>query len=273
MSEKKCPSEAELISFVDADLSPEQLSRIEKHLETCSSCAKQVIALTTLVEDVGAPLAAPPLDVTEHLAGVMKRLDTPLERSRWSRVAWWGGSVAAAAAALLFFSQFRTPKTSEEEGFAARGGPSEASLSRHVGVQLYAQQTALVPLGSGSRIGKSTPLTAGLRNLAGEPAYLLLFAVDSKQAVHWIAPEYTQEGENPAATPVVPSPAETLLPSVAVFDDLAAGPLRVVAVLSRRPLHVADVESLPASELTAEKLLRRLPRAEIRQFLLEVQAN
>lgn len=273
MTEQKCPSEAELISFVDADLSPEQLSRIEKHLELCSSCAKQVIGMTALIRDVRAPLTEPPLDLADHVASVMKRLDTPLERNRRSRFAWWGGGVAAAAAALLVVTKLHAPSAADEGEFAARGGPSNASLSRNVAVQLYAQRTALVPLGSGSRIGQSTPLTAGLRNLANEQAYLLLFAVDSKQAVHWIAPEYTREGENPPATPVAPSSAEQLLPSVAVFDDLAAGPLRIVAVLSRSPLHVTYVESLPASELTAENLRKRLPRAEIRQFLLEVQAD
>ena len=56
MSDKKCPSQDELLSFVDADLPPEQLARIEKHLELCSSCAKQAVALGALLSDVGAPL-------------------------------------------------------------------------------------------------------------------------------------------------------------------------------------------------------------------------
>ncbi len=272
MSDKKCPTEAELLSFVDADAPPEQLARIEKHLELCSACAKQVMALSTLAQDVGAPLEPIPLDVAEHLAGVMKRLDTPVGSPRWSRWLGWGGGLAVAAVAVLSFSKLSRPLEREvADELAARGGLPVASLSRNVGVQLYAQQGTLVALGSGGRIARHTPLTAGLRNVGREPAYMLLFAVDSRHAVHWLAPEYTTEGTNPASAAITSSASEQLLPSVAVFDDLAPGPLRVVAVLSRAPLHVADVESLPGAELSAEKLLERFPRAEVRQFLLEAE--
>lgn len=271
MSDKNCPSEAELLSFVDADAPPEQLSRVERHLELCSACAKQVMALTTLVQDVAAPLEQPGLDVAEHLTSVMKRLDAPVAAPRWSRLLGWGGGLAVAAAAVLALTKLPGSTPEPKGELVARGGGEEAALSRNVGVQLYAQQPALSALGSGSRITRTTPLTAGLRNVASERAYLLLFAVDSKRVVHWIAPEYTAEGENPEATPILPAAGERLLPSAAVFDDLAPGPLRVVAVISRSPLHVADVESLPPSELSAETLLERLPRVEVRQLLLEVE--
>jgi hypothetical protein len=278
MSDKRCPSQDELLSFVDADLSPEQLARVEKHLEVCSACAKRVMALTSLVQDLGAPLPAePPLDVALHVAGVMDRLDSRVTQPRLSAWLAWGGGLAAAAAALLLFLKLQAPAGPHElaEGeLAARGGPTEASLSRNIGVQLYSSQhTELTALGSGSRIAQSAALTAGLRNLATERAYLLLFALDSRQAVHWIAPEYTSQGSNPEASPITPTRTEKLLPSVAMFDDLAPGPLRVVAVISSVPLHVSDVEALPPAELSAERLLKRFPRAEVRQFLLEVQSE
>jgi hypothetical protein len=276
MSDKRCPSEDELLSFVDADLSPEQLARVEKHLEVCSACAKQVMTLSGLVEDLGAPLRAePPLDVALHVASVMDRLDSRVIERRWSAWLSWGGGLTAAAAALMLFIKFQSPVIPAKVPGAelvARGGPVEASLSRNVGVQLYSSRhTELSALGSGSRIAQSTALTAGLRNLANEPAYLLLFAVDSRQAVHWIAPEYTSQDSNPEASPIAPAKTERLLPSVATFDDLAPGPLRVIAVISSDPLHVSDVEALPPAELSAERLLKRFPRTEVRQFLLEVQ--
>ena len=278
MSDKRCPSEDELLSFVDADLSPEQLARVEKHLEVCSACAKQVMTLSSLVADLGAPLsAAPPLDVALHVASVMDRLDSRVTERH--RLAWlsWAGGLTAAAAALLLFVKLQAPTGPQRVPggeLVARGGPAEASLSRNVGVQLYSSQRAeLTALGSGSRIAPSTALTAGLRNLANTRAYLLLFAVDSQQAVHWIAPEYVSQGSNPEASPLEPDRSERLLPSVAVFDDLAPGPLRVVAVISNERLHVSDVEALPPAELSAERLLKRFPRAEVRQFLLEVQSE
>jgi hypothetical protein len=278
MSDKRCPTEDELLSFVDADLPPEQLARVEKHLEVCSACAKRVMTLSSLVEDLGAPLRTePPLDVALHVAGVMDRLDSHVAQPRWSAWLSWGGGLAAAAAALLLFMKFQAPLAPQKVAgseLVARGGPVEASLSRNVGVQLYSSRHAeLTALGSGSRITPSAALTAGLRNLATERAYLLLFALDSRKAVHWIAPEYTSQGSNPEASPIAPATTERLLPSVAVFDDLAPGPLRVIAVISSDPLHVSDVEALPPAELNAERLLRRFPRSEVRQFLLEVQAE
>lgn len=278
MSDKRCPSEDELLSFVDADLSPEQLARVEKHLEVCSACAKVVMTLSSLIEDVGAPLRAePPLDVGLHVASVMSRLDSRVSEPRWSAWLSWGGGLAAAAAGLFLFVKLQSPALPPAVPggeLLARGGPTEASLSRNVGVQLYSSRHAeLTALGSGSHITQSAALTAGLRNLASERAYLLLFALDSRQAVHWIAPEYTSQDSNPEAAPITPATTERLLPSVAVFDDLAPGPLRVIAVISSEPLHVSDVEALPPAELSAERLLKRFPRSEVRQFLLEVQSE
>ena len=90
MSDKRCPSEVELLSFADADLPPEQLKRVEQHLELCSSCARRVIALHELVSDIAAPMPQPRLDVGAHVAGVMQRLDTPVPRAKRPRWAFWG---------------------------------------------------------------------------------------------------------------------------------------------------------------------------------------
>lgn len=269
MSDKRCPTEDELLAFADTDLSPEQLGRIEKHLEVCSSCAKQVMALHSLIEDVAAPTAAPRLNMTEHVAGVMGRLDAPLATSSRSRWVIWGPLLAAAAALLL--SLGLRSRSSESTGeFAARGGPQQASLSRDVGLQLYVQEQSPRALQPGGRVRRGAPLTAGMRNLSSERVYLLLFAVDAAGTVHWIAPEFTVPGSDPQATAIEPSQREQLLPSAAVFDDLAAGPLRVVAVIDRKPARVSEIEALPASELGTEALMKRFPRAETRQFLLEV---
>ncbi len=271
MSYRECPNEAELLSFADADLSPEQLERIERHLEDCGACAKQVAALRQLLADVAAPLPQPPLDIAEHVATVMGRLDRPVRAPRVSRWAVWGGGVAAAAALVLaVFARAEAPLTAGGE-FMARGGPVTPALSRDLGIQLYSQEQVLRPLPAGSRVTPGVALTAGLRNLASKRAYLLLFAVDSHKVVHWIAPQFTEAGSNPEATPVVPSKTEQLLGTAVVFDDLAPGPLRVVALLSEAAMHVSDVEALPPDMLSAESLMKRFPAGEVRQFLLEVQ--
>ena len=265
MSDKHCPSEGELVSFVDADLSPEQLRRVEKHLETCGVCGARVMALSELASDVSAEVPQPDWDVAEHVASVMGRLDEPLQAPRQLRWMAWGGVLLAAAAAVLLFNARSAPPE-----LAARGASFAASLSRDVGVQLYAQESALRPLGSGSSIGTTTALTAGLRNLGAQRAHLLLFAIDSRQVVHWIAPEFTAPGSDPEATSVAAATGERLLPTSAVFDDLAPGPLRVVAVITATPTRVSEVETLSAEQLSDSGLSLRFPRAEIRQISLQV---
>src|SRR4051812_11252430 len=101
MSDRRCPTAAELSSFVDANLPPEQLARIEKHLELCSACPREVRALSTLISDTAAPWPPkPPLDVAAHVAGVMKQLDAPMATRRGARLLAWCGALVAAAAAL-----------------------------------------------------------------------------------------------------------------------------------------------------------------------------
>jgi hypothetical protein len=274
MSDKRCPSWSELLSFVDADLPPEQLARLEQHLEKCSACTKQVMGLSTLLADIAAPPPLdPPLDVAPYVASVMQRLDTPIANPRGARLLAWCGVLAAAALALLVLTQRHGPTAARTPGgeLAARGGPAVASLSRNVDVRLVALQPGLVALHAGSHITNKTALTAGLRNLGQEPAYLLLFAVDAERAVHWIAPEYTSATANPGAFPIAPSSAERLLPSSVVFDDLSPGDLRLVALISKTQLHVSDVEALTPSELGAAALRQRFAGAEVREFSVDVR--
>lgn len=270
MTEKWCPSEAELMSHADGDAPPEQLERVERHLKQCGPCARQAAELSELIADIAAPVVTRPLAVSEHVASVMSRLDAPERPRRRALVPAWGGALAAAAAVALLLGLGLGRNGQGPEEFAARGGPTESSLSRDIGVELYARESGLRSLASGSRVHAGTAFTAGLVNLGKDPAFLLLFGVDSKGAVHWIAPAFTEIGSDPESAPIAPARTERLLGSAVVFDEPAPGPLRVVAVITREPQHVSNIERLAPSELVAEALLKRFPRAEVRQFLLEV---
>lgn len=271
-----CPSEAELLAFADNDLPPEKLQQLEKHLETCGVCAKQVMALSQLAEDVAAPVAAPPFDAAEHAAAVMKRLDAPSSPARRVPQAVWGGLFAtlAAAAALVLVLGRGGQSDGQGDGqrghFAARGGAAESALGRDVGVQVYAVGPPLRPLASGGSITPTTALTVGVRNLGRGTAYALLFAIDSQHVVHWLAPEFSEPGSNPEALHIVPVREERLLPTQVVFDDLAEGPLRIVTLISFEPSHVSQVEALSQSELGSAALSQRFPRAEAREVTVMV---
>lgn len=275
MSYKACPTEEDLLSFVDASLAPEQLARVEAHLSRCTGCSEQVQTLRSLIAGIAAPLVsdAGPLNTQAHVSAVMQRLDTPLSMpARPSRMLWGSalaGLGAVAAAALLVVQLTGQPEL-QEGVLTARGASSEASLSRDIGVQLYAREDGLRALGPGSRIRANVPLTAGLRNLSRERAYLLLFAIDARQTVHWIAPQFLDPSSDPSAATILPSQEERLLPSSVVFDDLAPGPLRIVMLITAEPTRVSQIETLSAAELSGERLMARFPQGEIRQATLEV---
>jgi len=146
-------------------------------------------------------------------------------------------------------------------------------MGRDVGVQPYVVQGGLRPLVPGATIDAATPLTAGFRNLGEVPAFLLLFAVDARGVVHWISPKYVRAEDDPPSTPLPGSVGERLLDTTAVLEDVSAGPLRVVAVLTSAPAHVSDIESLANSDLTAGRVARRLRGAEVRETLVEVTAG
>jgi Putative zinc-finger len=291
VNHKRCPTEVELLNFVDGELPPEQLRRIAEHVASCGACEPQVATLHSLIADIKAPLRRSDTetnDVAAHVASVLARLDEPVKTRQTDRALWgWATTFTAAAAAVLLWIQLAPPtdETLARDGttqlaqtalrdvdtgeFTARGSASEASLARDVGVQLYTFKQPLEPLQPGTKIPTSTALTAGLRNLARNTAHLLLFAIDSKHAVHWIAPAFTSAASDPPAYAVHPSQKEQPLPSSVTFEDLAVGSLRVMALITTEPLHVSDIEKLTPQQLNEDFALR-FPRAVVREVVVEV---
>jgi anti-sigma factor RsiW len=270
MTAKPCPPEVELVRFVDADLSEESAERITEHLATCPTCSREVRELRALLDG----LAEPPvieLDVKGHVSDVMRRLEQPPaaeERPRLlARVA---GFTALAASLALVVHWVDWSPGSNAGSWQARGGVHEESLARNVMVKVYALAPSLAALRPGDVIAPQTPLTAGLRNLGHRSAFLLLFAVDSQNAVHWITPRYDRADDDPVATEVPQHTEEQPLATSVVFDDLAKGPLRIVTLLSPAPLHVSQVERLSTADLAQGNLVHQFAGTAVRELVVQV---
>jgi hypothetical protein len=143
-------------------------------------------------------------------------------------------------------------------------------MGRDVRVQPYAIAHDLHALLPGDKITRETPLTAGFRNLGQVPKYLLLFTIDQKDTVRWIAPAFVADGTDPSSTALPPSAQELVLKDSVVFDDLEPGPLRIVMVLTQEPEHVSQVERLPADGLKQAGLARQFASGEVREFSVQV---
>jgi hypothetical protein len=72
-------------------------------------------------------------------------------------------------------------------------------------------------------------------------------------------------GTDPRSTAIEPTLDARPLPTAAVFDDLVPGPLRIIAVVTREPRRVSEIETLPAQELTLERLKRRFAHGDVRE--------
>jgi len=269
MTQIHCPPEAKLIRFVDADLSPESAEHIVEHLGQCPTCSQRVRELRSLVEDIGAPSAIE-LDVSAHVNDVMRGLDRPAQAKRRPVVARLAAITAMAASVGLAIHLVGSRHGLPAGTWQARGSLQSESLSRDIGVQVITLGKSLQPLHPGDTIAPDVALTAGFRNLGHTTAYVLLFAIDSRSAVHWITPKYARADEDPSGTELTKTAEERVLPTSVVFEDMASGPLRIVTIISPTPVRVSQVESLAQAELSQGSLAHRFASAEVREIVVHV---
>jgi hypothetical protein len=145
------------------------------------------------------------------------------------------------------------------------------AIDRAVGTTLFALGAQPEPLAAGARVSPSTAFVLGYRNLSrAVPLYVLAFAVDAGDEIHWLYPGFTAASDDPAAPPLATSDTTRLMPDSAVLDGVVPGTLRVIAVVSADRLHVSAIERLRGAELAATALQRRFASAAVSELRLEV---
>jgi len=263
-----CIDDKDLVRFVDGALSVEETERARAHVASCSRCREEEATLRELIGAIHAP-AAPDFDVRAHVRSVMAGLDRPVaaprERQRDWRIAGMSSIALGAVCLATYFGVARHPR----EEWRVRGGSAASGIERDVGVAPFAAGRAPHTIVAGSTIGRGTPITAAFRNV-GRPAFLLLFAIDARGAVHWVSPAFERPEDDPASTALAPAATERLLPTTAVLEGVPAGPLRIVAVVTSSPAHVSDVESLAGGALGPSVLSGRFPDAMVRETVVRV---
>ena len=269
---RSCPDEARLTRYVDRDLSPEEDRALSEHVQGCAWCRERVERLRALL-DALRPASLSAEELGRHVSDVMARLDAAPAAAisgGGSRAAWFALAAAAASIGLWFGVVQLRPHTT----WQARGGQSAPTIARDVGVQAYAfEGGAARPLTPGAAISRSTALGAGFRNLGVADAYLLLFAVDARGVVHWIAPRYASADSDPEAVRLALTADETWLPDRVVFEDVAPGALRIVSVVTPALAHVSEIEALEAVGASSQAIMQRLQHAEVRELRVIVKGE
>jgi hypothetical protein len=229
-----------LAAFVEGELSGSERAAIGAALSDDPSLRQRVAGLERVRDALVAPVAElEGLDLTE---AVRARIEAP-ERSLSRRGALLGGASLAAAAALWVAASVPS-KPDESRAFGAKGSSlASRSVERWTAVQVHRARDAGPPELAMTSVRRTDALLFSYTNRSDAPfAYLMIFGVDPGGAVFWFYPGYERAGEDPRSTPIRAGVVGELLPDV-VRHELAAGPLAVHALFTRRPLGVLAVEA------------------------------
>jgi hypothetical protein len=261
-----CPAPDELLQLLDGELSENRAEVLRAHMRDCPACTRELERHEQLLADLRAPVAS--ASAATLTARVLRRLDEPAPPRRTLLPFWGGSAIVAAAAAALLVVALRPP--GGQETLRARGAPIE-QLARRTSVDFYVVGDPARKLVAGDAVGVDTAYMVSYRNLEREPpVYLLAFAVDSQQVVHWLHPAYDSLAEDPLALPLAFSADERALPESVVLGHPAAGPLRLITIVTRTRARVSTIEKLNPVQLQPDALAERWPDAAIRMLTVQV---
>jgi hypothetical protein len=252
-----CPLCDDWVRLLDGEATHNEETTWRAHLAGCARCRAEHDRLGRLLADVAATVdGAPVKKAIEQVMQAVARGQTREEvaRSRWP---WVLGSTAFAAILTVLIWTYPPAGRFQPRGTAG------AALSRRVDITLHGPPQALEPLDDGAYLTAATPLVAHWRSLERAPVYLLLFAVDARSDVHWLYPAYTDRVTDPAAVPLSHTVDERVMPESVLLEDPAQGPLRLISLVTREPLHVSAIERMAPAELRAERLQAHFPDASV----------
>lgn len=267
-----CPKNEEIILFLDGELSVNQCKELKEHFAQCSLCEKALGEFERILkrmapseEDKDPALVNGIMAAISH--GLVKR---PLKEQETSRpwYKWlWAPAVAIAAAASVAAICFNlgvftaAPKSTRntDPAFLARGGAetAEAENKRWFSFAVYARQTA----GQSAyqevreRISPDTRLVFSYTNLQKAPRQLMIFAVDNQGHIFWYYPAIDQRHPDPVGLDIQTGKFEL---SEEIKHELQPGPLKLMALFTKKPLSVSQVEHLLKSKLGAPINLAQL---------------
>lgn len=268
---RRCPGPDELMRLLDGEVTENRATQLREHVGGCSACSDQLSRERLLLADIAAP--RPDIPSSALVSRIMEGATDMPTRATWRAKALRASFVAAACGALavLVLGGLGSGNRGDTE-FHSRGG-ARVGLSRYVSTTLVRADRGMQRLEAGARVAPDTTYGMTYRNLKNSSVYLLCFAVDAKQEIHWLYPAYLDPQQDPPALELAAAATEVLLPESVMLDHPALGHLRFISVLSTKADPVSSIERLAPEELQTAALRQRFPAAVVNELSVEVAAS
>jgi len=261
-----CPGKEEWLDLLDGEATENRASVLRAHAEQCQRCARELALQRQLIADLAAPVSVAPTTDAAVEAILRQLPQGQAARAHSRRWAVTGGALVLAAAAGILL----VPRFAGDRGtFSARGG-DKVSWTQKVGAEVFILGGSLVKLEAGARVAPGVALVASYHNVDRTAAYLMVFGRDARGEWHWVYPGFQDPRSDPSSVPLAPLRTRQVLPDSVVLDDLPVGELELITLITREPLRVSQLESLPWSDRTVASLRARFPDARLIPVPLQV---
>ncbi len=232
-----CPSEDSLLFDQLGELSVNDSRSLREHVATCGVCQGRRDQLVRILDDVKAVAGAHGADDEAFAKRVKQAIRAPQAPAiaRHRRWPW----LAAAAMLVLLPSLWGLLHRSDGGSFIARGSSSSAISQAEILLARGGRLHALF----GQTLRSSDALGVRVTNTSSRTLHLLAFVRDRAGEIHWLYPAHGDATRNPAAVEIPAGTRTRLLDELVTPDRPAAGPVRLVSVLSPTTLTVREAEA------------------------------
>jgi hypothetical protein len=232
-----CPSEDALLLDQLGELSVNDSRSLREHVEACGACQTRRAHWARIYDDVKAVAGAHNANDEVFTKRVEQAVRTPQAPAAARSRRW--PLLAAAAMLALVPSLWGVLHPSDSGSFSARGSHASGASQAEI---LLARGGKLLAL-SGQTLRSSDALGVRVTNPSSRTLHLLAFVRDRAGEIHWLYPAYGDASHNPAAVEIPAGTRTHLLNELVTPDGPAAGPLRLVTVLSPTTLTVREAEA------------------------------
>jgi hypothetical protein len=263
-----CPSLERLLAWMEGEVTLADDRGLRTHVTECARCAAEVRRLRALMVDLSRlPSTAPAPNFVRDIEATLTQQP---RRGRRPPSVLLGATAAALCAIAIGIVRFEVTQPNSAGTFVARG--STPQRNARLGFEIYAHEPGrpAFRIREGQRLHTDTGYTFVAINRTRAAQYVMLFALDAHNEVHWFYPAFLDPATDPSARLLPAQPQVQPFPDGVTLDDPAPGLICFVGLFSKLPVRVSTVEALLRSD-GLRALSKAFPDTTIQELRAELQ--